>query len=114
MIYCVFCSCKNCYQRQVIIILPPVFENHAVEFHKLGCVHFYITIFRGSRSHALSTPLLPEGDESGLRDLSDDGGKVFLVVAILAQRRGLGVPITTVTASDYRLTLEETGGQFSR
>lgn len=53
----------------------------------------------------MSTPLLPEGGEFGLRDLSDDGGQVFVVV--LAWRRGLGVSIATIAASYHRLTLEE-------
>lgn len=33
---------------------------------------------------------------------------MLLVVAIMAQRRGLGIAISTVTAVDHRLSLEET------
>lgn len=49
----------------------------------------YITIVRDAEGHALSAPLLPEGDQSGLRDLSDDGGQMLLVAPIVAWRRGL-------------------------
>lgn len=68
---------------------------------------FCITIVSDAEGHALSTPLLPEGHESGLRDLSDDGGQVILAAAVVAWRSGLGVSVSTVTASDHRLTLEE-------
>lgn len=67
----------------------------------------YITIVRDAEGHALSAPLLPEGDQSGLRDLSDNGGQMLLVAPIVAWRRGLGVSICTITAGDHRLTLGE-------
>lgn len=72
-------------------------------FHSRTCC---INIVRDAEGHALSTPLLPEGDESGLRDLPDDGRQVLLVAAAVARRRCLGV--SAVTAADHRLTLEET------
>lgn len=50
-----------------------------------------ITVVRDAEGHALPAPLLPEGDEPGLRDLSDDGGQVLLLAAAVAWRRSLGV-----------------------
>lgn len=70
------------------------------------------TIIRDAEGHALSTPLLPEGHESGLRHLSDDGRQMVLA-AIVAWRRGLWLSITTITASDHRLTLEGKQVEFS-
>lgn len=50
-----------------------------------------ITVVRDAEGHAVPAPLLPEGDEPGLRDLSDDGGQVLLLAAAVAWRRSLGV-----------------------
>ncbi len=85
---------------------------HIIRSYPNRSVCFFITIIRDA-SHALSAPLLPEGDESGLRDLSHNGGQMFLAVATVPWRRGLWVSISTITASDHRLTLEETQVLFS-
>lgn len=65
---------------------------------------FHITVVREAECHALSTPLFPEGDEPGLRDLSHDGGQMLLV----AWRGGFTVSVRAVTAINQGLTLEET------
>lgn len=65
---------------------------------------FHITVVRKAECHALSTPLFPEGDEPGLRDLSHDGGQMLLV----AWRGGFTVSVRAVTAINQGLTLEET------
>lgn len=74
---------------------------------------FYITVVREAEGHALPTPLLPEGYESGLRDLSDDGRQMLLVAAVVAWRGGLGVSICTITAINHGLTLKETRNALS-
>lgn len=64
-----------------------------------------VTGIRGGECHALSTPFLPEGEEPGLRDFSDNGGQVFLVSTV-ALRRGLGLRASAVTAPGGGFTLE--------
>lgn len=64
-----------------------------------------ITIVRVAKDLTLSAPPLPKRDESGLRNLSDYGGQVLLVVAVVAWRRGLGVSISILTALSRGLTL---------
>lgn len=55
----------------------------------------------------MPAPPLPEGDEPGLRDLSDDGGQVLLLAAAVAWRGGLAVSgVCTVTAGNHRFTLQ--------
>lgn len=77
-------------------------------------VCFCITIVRDVEGHALSTPLLPKGHESGLGDLSNNGGQVLLVVvAIVDRRRSFRVSISTITATDHRLTLKDIEEKFS-
>lgn len=85
------------------------YKTFSLLHHAFIC---YITIVRDAEGHALSAPLLPEGDQSGLRDLSDDGGQMLLVAPIVAWRRGLGVSVCTITAGHDRLTLEETKCSF--
>lgn len=65
----------------------------------------------GRDPEGLPAPILPEGDEPGLRDLTDDGGQALLLAAAVAWRRSLrrslGVfGICTVTAGDARFTLK--------
>lgn len=65
------------------------------------------TVVRDAEGHVLPAPLLPKGDEPGLRDLSHDGGQVLLLAAAVARRRSLGVSgICTVAAGDHRFTLK--------
>lgn len=96
------CSCN----RQACLKLDGMNTFHT---YPHGSVCFCITIVRDGEGHALSTPLLPEGHESGLRNLSDDRGQVFLAVASVPWRRALGVSSSTITAPDHGLTLEESG-----
>lgn len=74
---------------------------------------FYLchTIVIGAEWHALSALPLPQGDESGLWDLSHDGGQVLFAVAKLGWRKGLGV--SAITASKHRLALGEKEVQVS-
>lgn len=76
--------------------------------HILLCL-FDITIVRGAECHALSTPLFPEGEESGLRDLSYNGGEMLFV----AWRGGLTVSVRTVAAINHRLTLGKQKHSFN-
>lgn len=65
----------------------------------------YVTIVRGAEGHFLSTPLLSQGHEPGLRDFSDDGGQVVFAVSVASLGGGLGVSIST--ALTRGLTLGE-------
>lgn len=80
-----------------------IFEAH--RFASMYANFLFCTCITIAKDLTLSTPLLPEGDEPGLRDLPDDGGQMFPVVVAVAWRRGLGVPISTVAALSRGFTL---------
>ena len=70
-------------------------------------VCFRITIVSDAEGLALFTPPLPEGHESGLGNLSHDGGQMILPAAVEARKRNLGHFTSTITASHHSLTLEK-------